>query len=226
MFARSLWRRYYEYKHAFSLKKRIILIRMIPFDQEFEELQARVIFGANRLVIPWMVGAPMPPDLPDTIMRAMGLVAPAAPAPAPLPQPALGLPPAAAAPTPVAASSSAASAADDSLTSFLGSWYPALQADLDELGAEEAEDLKGLEPQDIELLASKLKKLQQPKFRKKMAAFLGGGAAADTAAAAAQAPSAAAAQAAEAKAAQAEREKQQLAAQLQAMQQQQQQQMQ
>eukprot|EP01046_Picozoa_sp_COSAG06_P084711 COSAG06_NODE_31483_length_520_cov_143.144893_1_plen_113_part_01 len=113
---------------------------MIPFDQEFEELQARVIFNANRLVIPWMVGAPMPPDLPDTIMRAMGLVAPAAPAPAPPPQPALlGLPPAAAAPTPVAASSSAS--AEDSLTSFLGSWYPALQADLDELGAEEAEDL-------------------------------------------------------------------------------------
>jgi hypothetical protein len=59
----------------------------------------------------------------------------------------------------------------DSLTSFLGSWYPALKADLDELGAEEAEDLKGLEPQDIELLASKLKKLQRPKFHKKMASF-------------------------------------------------------
>ena len=40
---------YYEYKHAFAKKKRIILLRMIPFDQEFENLQARVIFNANRL---------------------------------------------------------------------------------------------------------------------------------------------------------------------------------
>ena len=64
---------YYEYKHAFALKKRIILIRMIPFDQEFEELQARVIFNANKLVIPWMLGTPMPPDLPDKILEAIGL---------------------------------------------------------------------------------------------------------------------------------------------------------
>ena len=34
---------------AFAKKKRIILLRMIPFDQEFENLQARVIFNANRL---------------------------------------------------------------------------------------------------------------------------------------------------------------------------------
>eukprot|EP01047_Picozoa_sp_COSAG01_P091549 COSAG01_NODE_23125_length_827_cov_3.089286_1_plen_246_part_01 len=47
---------YYEYKHAHDRKKRIILIRMIPFDQDFEHLQARVIFGANKLVIPWMLG--------------------------------------------------------------------------------------------------------------------------------------------------------------------------
>eukprot|EP01047_Picozoa_sp_COSAG01_P057406 COSAG01_NODE_6633_length_3569_cov_13.963689_2_plen_518_part_00 len=65
---------FYEYKHAFGLKKRIILIRMIPFDQEFEELQARVIFNANKLVIPWMLGTPMPPDLPEQILQAMGKV--------------------------------------------------------------------------------------------------------------------------------------------------------
>jgi hypothetical protein len=64
---------FYEYKHAFALKKNIILIRMIPFNQEFEELQARVIFNANKLVIPWMLGTPMPADLPDQIEEAMGL---------------------------------------------------------------------------------------------------------------------------------------------------------
>jgi hypothetical protein len=64
---------YFEYQHAFSLKKRIVLLRMIPFDQEFTELQARVIFGANKLALPWQVGAPIPADVPDQIVRAMGL---------------------------------------------------------------------------------------------------------------------------------------------------------
>ena len=62
---------YFEYKHAFAKKKRIILIRMIPFDQEFDELQARVIFNANRLVLPWLLGDPMPGDLPDKIIEAI-----------------------------------------------------------------------------------------------------------------------------------------------------------
>ena len=77
---------YYEYKHAFAKKKKIVLIRMIPFDQEFDNLQARVIFNANRLVLPWMLGAPMPADLPDRILKAMGRRA--APDTAPEPQPA------------------------------------------------------------------------------------------------------------------------------------------
>ena len=94
---------YYEYKHAFAKKKRIILLRMIPFDQEFEELQARVIFNANRLVLPWMVGQPMPLDLPLRILDALGLggVAQqtAAPSATVLPSGGLGQPPAMAAPT-------------------------------------------------------------------------------------------------------------------------------
>jgi hypothetical protein len=77
---------YYEYKHAFAKKKKIVLIRMIPFDQEFDNLQARVIFNANRLVLPWMLGAPMPADLPDRILQVMGRRA--APDTAPEPQPA------------------------------------------------------------------------------------------------------------------------------------------
>ena len=64
---------YYEYKHAFALKKRIVLLRLIPFDQEFDNLQARVIFNANKLVIPWMLGTPMPADLVDKIVEAMEL---------------------------------------------------------------------------------------------------------------------------------------------------------
>ena len=64
---------YFEYKHAKDRKKRIILIRMIPFDKDFDELQARVIFGANTLALPWMLGTPMPADLPRMVAEAMGL---------------------------------------------------------------------------------------------------------------------------------------------------------
>lgn len=60
----------------------------------------------------------------------------------------------------------------DSLALFLGPWYSTLKADLDELGVKKMEHLKDLAPQDTELLASKLEKLQQPTFRKKMAAFI------------------------------------------------------
>ena len=77
---------YFEYKHAFAMKKRIVLIRMIPFDQPHDELQARVIFGANKLVLHWMVGEPMPPELPGMIAEAAG-----APGPAAVPE---GVPPA------------------------------------------------------------------------------------------------------------------------------------
>ena len=96
---------YYEYKHAFAKKKRIVLLRMIPFDQEFEELQARVIFNANRLVLPWMVGQAMPLDLPLRIVDALGLggaamqPAAASKGAAALPIGGLGQPPAVAAPT-------------------------------------------------------------------------------------------------------------------------------
>eukprot|EP01047_Picozoa_sp_COSAG01_P077265 COSAG01_NODE_13854_length_1526_cov_5.946741_1_plen_317_part_01 len=73
---------YYESKFAWDRKKRIILIRMIPFDQEFEFEQARFLFGLNMLVIPWLIGTPMPADLPDQILRAMGQGPRAAAAPA------------------------------------------------------------------------------------------------------------------------------------------------
>ena len=44
---------------------------MIPFGAEFEFLQARIMFGANKLEVPWMVGEPMPPDLPEKIIDAI-----------------------------------------------------------------------------------------------------------------------------------------------------------
>jgi hypothetical protein len=62
---------YYEYKHAFGKKKRIILIRMIPSSEEFRELQARVIFNANMMTLRWTIGTPMHPDLADRIVDAI-----------------------------------------------------------------------------------------------------------------------------------------------------------
>ena len=44
---------------------------MIPFEQEFEHLQARMLFGMNKFQISWELGKPMPPDLPDRIVEAM-----------------------------------------------------------------------------------------------------------------------------------------------------------
>jgi hypothetical protein len=85
---------YYEYKHAFDRRKRIVLLRMIPFQQDFEELQARVIFGANKLVLPWVVGTPMPDSLVDEILKAMQLT------------PSTGGGAAATSPTPVASAAS------------------------------------------------------------------------------------------------------------------------
>ena len=87
---------YYESKFALDRKKRIILIRaseswhsctcplcfsadaarwagMIPFDEEFEHLQARMLFGMNKFQILWELGTPMPADLPDRIVEAMEL---------------------------------------------------------------------------------------------------------------------------------------------------------
>ena len=32
---------------------------MIPFDEKFEQPQARFMFGLNKLEIPWLLGTPM-----------------------------------------------------------------------------------------------------------------------------------------------------------------------
>jgi hypothetical protein len=56
-------------------KKRIIRIRMIPFDEDFAHLQGRTFFGMNDMVLNWELGTPMPPDLPVQIMEGMGLPA-------------------------------------------------------------------------------------------------------------------------------------------------------
>ena len=46
---------------------------MIPFDQDFEFPQARLLFGLNKLELPWMLGAPMPANLPAKIVEAIEL---------------------------------------------------------------------------------------------------------------------------------------------------------
>ena len=63
---------YYEYKHAKSENKKIILIRMIPWEEKHGELHGRVIFSPNILALYWKVGTPMPSDLSIQIMESMG----------------------------------------------------------------------------------------------------------------------------------------------------------
>jgi hypothetical protein len=63
---------FFESKYALDRNKRIILLRMIPFDQDFDHLQARVMFGQNRLELCWEAGAPhMSDTLVDDIVRAI-----------------------------------------------------------------------------------------------------------------------------------------------------------
>lgn len=64
---------YYEIKFAQNQQKHIILLRMIPFHEAFEFSQAKFIFGLNKLELPYMLGEPMPVDLPRQVFKAMGL---------------------------------------------------------------------------------------------------------------------------------------------------------
>ena len=64
---------YNEVKFAQAKRKNIILLRMIPWDDEFSELQARVLFNRNMLTLEWQQGQPMPPTLTHEILKAMSL---------------------------------------------------------------------------------------------------------------------------------------------------------
>ena len=78
---------YFESEYARNAGKKMILLRMIPWDQPFDHLQARVMFGMNSLVLSWMEEMPMPEDLVDGILAALeGDGQPSAPAPEPEPQ--------------------------------------------------------------------------------------------------------------------------------------------
>lgn len=62
---------YYEAEYAKNKGKKIILLRMIPFEQEFDHLQARVLFGMNNLTLTWQEEMPMPDSLPEQIVEAL-----------------------------------------------------------------------------------------------------------------------------------------------------------
>eukprot|EP01043_Picozoa_sp_COSAG02_P012976 COSAG02_NODE_512_length_20850_cov_4.993302_10_plen_651_part_00 len=64
---------YNEVKFAQAKKKNIVLLRMIPWEAEFEELQARVLFNRNMLTLEWQQGHAMPPSLVGEILKAMDL---------------------------------------------------------------------------------------------------------------------------------------------------------
>ena len=54
----------------------MILLRMIPWDSQFQHMQARVMFGMNDLQLGWMEEDPMPEGLVDDIMAALVAEAP------------------------------------------------------------------------------------------------------------------------------------------------------
>jgi len=58
----------------------MILLRMIPWEAQFQHMQARVMFGMNDLQLGWLEEDPMPEGLVDDIMAAL-VAEPPAPAP-------------------------------------------------------------------------------------------------------------------------------------------------
>ena len=61
---------YCESKYAMNNGKKIILLRMIPSDQEFTHWWAEWIFGQNRKFSAWIEGQPMPTNLVDEIVKS------------------------------------------------------------------------------------------------------------------------------------------------------------
>eukprot|EP00616_Rhizochromulina_sp_CCMP1243_P020069 CAMPEP_0118974432 /NCGR_PEP_ID=MMETSP1173-20130426/11535_1 /TAXON_ID=1034831 /ORGANISM="Rhizochromulina marina cf, Strain CCMP1243" /LENGTH=54 /DNA_ID=CAMNT_0006924163 /DNA_START=36 /DNA_END=200 /DNA_ORIENTATION=+ len=51
----------------------MILLRMIPRDQDFPHLTAERIFGVNDLALEWQEGKDMPEDIVPAILKALGL---------------------------------------------------------------------------------------------------------------------------------------------------------
>ena len=46
---------------------------MIPWGEQFDELQGRVVFGANKNTLEWQLGTEIPAQLPDQIIEALEL---------------------------------------------------------------------------------------------------------------------------------------------------------
>ena len=51
--------------------KALIPLRMISWDEEFDEIPARVLFNTNKLTLTWILGDPMPDDLVADIVRVL-----------------------------------------------------------------------------------------------------------------------------------------------------------
>ena len=65
-----------ESKYAQALNKRIILLRMTPYEsgvKDFDHLHARVLFGQNKLEIQWLPGDPMPDHLIENLGKVIDI---------------------------------------------------------------------------------------------------------------------------------------------------------
>ena len=51
--------------------KPMILLRMIDWEEEFDHLTARVIFGRNDLTLTWLIGQPLPPTLVEDVLKTV-----------------------------------------------------------------------------------------------------------------------------------------------------------
>ena len=58
-------------QYARNAGRKMILLRMIPWEAQFQHMQARVMFGMNDLQLSWLEEDPMPDGLVDDILAAL-----------------------------------------------------------------------------------------------------------------------------------------------------------
>jgi len=62
---------YHALKYAQGMKKRVLLLRMIPWEGSFKHLAAEVLFAQNMLTLEWQPGVAMPASIVSGIVNAI-----------------------------------------------------------------------------------------------------------------------------------------------------------
>ena len=62
---------YFEAEFAQNKKKQMILLRMIPWEEDYQHIKADQLFNLNMLTLTWLSGTPMPEGLEVKVADAV-----------------------------------------------------------------------------------------------------------------------------------------------------------